>query len=47
MYRETEYDIEAYAHFEYLAQRVYEYTQTRKSTGLLVKQAIEKPETAK
>jgi len=46
-YRETEYDKEAYSHFEYLAERVYKYTQARKTTGELVIQAIEKPETSK
>ena len=46
MYRETEYDKEAYSNFEYLADRVYEYTKSKKSTGELVLQAIEKPEIA-
>lgn len=46
VYRKTEYDAEAYTDFEHLAERVLEYTQTRKATGVLVKQAIEKPQTA-
>ena len=47
MYRETEYDKEAYSNFEYLAEKVFEYTQSRKSTGELVRRAIKKAETAK
>jgi hypothetical protein len=46
MYRETEYDQLAYSHFEYLAEKVYEYTQSRKSTGILVSRAKDKPENA-
>jgi hypothetical protein len=44
MYRETEYDKEAYSHFEYLAERVYSFTQSRDSTGGLVHRTIDKPE---
>ena len=43
MYREKEYDTEAYANFEHLAESVLKYTQTRKATGTLVQKVMEKP----
>ncbi len=45
MYRDTEYDATAYENFEYLAERVLEYTKARDITGALVYKAMEKPGT--
>ena len=45
MYRDTEYDETAYENFEYLAEKVLEYTKARKITGELVHKVMDKPGT--
>jgi hypothetical protein len=45
MYRETDFDARAYEDFEYLAEKLLEYTTARGMTGTRLREIMEKPGT--